>query len=161
MREWKRIRWGGKYYIHRSGMVISYFNGEYKIITQSVRKGYYAVWLSTVPGRSVPYPVHRLVAVHFKRNPKKLPIVNHLDHNRFNNDSSNLRWSTHSQNSKHSFLHGNREPTRTCKISDADVKNIRKLFASGLHTQRTIAEMHNISQGHVSDIVLRTKRNNI
>lgn len=45
--------------------------------------------------------VHILVAILFIPNPNNLPIVNHLDGNKSNNDVSNLVWSTHAENSQH------------------------------------------------------------
>jgi hypothetical protein len=48
-----------------------------------------SVWLS---GRSVPMPVHRMVALAFVDNPDDLPFVMHRDGNRTNNAVSNLQW---------------------------------------------------------------------
>ena len=49
------------------------------------------------------YLVHILVAETFISNPNKLPIVNHKDLNKTNNNITNLEWVTHSENSKHYF----------------------------------------------------------
>jgi len=42
--------------------------------------------------------VHVLVAVHYLRNPKRLPMVDHMDTDRRNNAVSNLMWSTGEDN---------------------------------------------------------------
>lgn len=44
------------------------------------------------------YYIHRLVAIAFITNPKKLPQVDHIDGNRSNSYASNLRWCTSKEN---------------------------------------------------------------
>lgn len=48
------------------------------------------------------YLIHRLVALAFLDNPQNLPQVDHRDENKKNNDVSNLRWVTSSENTRHS-----------------------------------------------------------
>lgn len=48
--------------------------------------------------------VHRLVAEAFLPNPNNLPIVDHIDGDRLNNDISNLRWVTEKENANNKHL---------------------------------------------------------
>lgn len=47
--------------------------------------------------------VHRLVAEAFIPNPDNLPIVNHEDLNKKNNNITNLKWVTESENTQHYY----------------------------------------------------------
>ena len=42
--------------------------------------------------------IHRLVALHFIKNPDNKPKVDHIDQNKQNNNKSNLRWATVREN---------------------------------------------------------------
>ena len=46
------------------------------------------------------YLVHRLVAETFLDNPENKPFVDHIDRDRHNNNVSNLRWVTSSENNR-------------------------------------------------------------
>lgn len=62
-------------------------------------KGYNTVGLCK-NGKEKKYHIHRLIAEHFIPNPDNLPVIDHIDGNRTNNEISNLRWATHQTNSQ-------------------------------------------------------------
>lgn len=49
----------------------------------------------SIDGQIKRYQISRLVANAFIPNPEHLPIVSHIDGDSFNNEASNLKWSTH------------------------------------------------------------------
>jgi hypothetical protein len=65
----------------------------------SKRYGYYSISLSKKQQYTY-YFVHRLVALHFIPNPNNFPIIDHIDRNKTNNISSNLRWTSYSVNNQ-------------------------------------------------------------
>ena len=46
-------------------------------------------------------PVHRIIALTFVQNPANLPVVNHKDGNKLNNDAENFEWTTFRRNTIH------------------------------------------------------------
>ncbi len=54
--------------------------------------------------------VHRLIAEAFIPNPSQKKTVNHIDGNRLNNDISNLEWLTQSENNRHAYRTGLKDP---------------------------------------------------
>lgn len=49
-------------------------------------------------GKKKMFYAHRLVAEAFLPNPNNLPVVNHIDGNKLNNNVANLEWTTYSDN---------------------------------------------------------------
>jgi len=105
MKKWKRIKindYKTNYEVSVSGEVRNIFNKDSNLV-QYTNKGYKFVYLYGIKNatnkrhRKKMY-VHRLVAIAFLKNPLNLPCVNHIDHNRSNNDLSNLEWVTDSDN---------------------------------------------------------------
>lgn len=68
-------------------------------------RGYLCVNLKA-HGKQAQKTIHRLVATAFIPNPDNLPVINHIDGNRGNNDISNLEWCTQLENMRHAFKTG-------------------------------------------------------
>jgi hypothetical protein len=67
--------------------------------------------------------VHRLVAISFIPNfDKEKNTVNHIDHNKLNNNINNLEWVTQKENIHHA-IENNLINNRTCKIIQYDMNN--------------------------------------
>jgi len=106
MEVWKKIKGFEDYQISNLGRVkrisnFKYCNKKYLdnyILNQYENgKGYYRVKLSN-NGVVKMYMVHRLIAENFINNPKNYKVVNHIDHNKKNNNIKNLEWCTQSYN---------------------------------------------------------------
>ena len=67
-------------------------------LKQIIRSKYLSVNLC-IGGKTKILSVHRLVALAFVQNPENKPEVDHIDGNKLNNHSANLRWVTSKENS--------------------------------------------------------------
>ena len=85
-----------KYLIYDDGRIWSKKYGKF-LIPQMTTDLYHRVGLYE-NGNYKKFLVHRLVALHYIPNPENKPEVDHKDHNRTNNQASNLRWVTTREN---------------------------------------------------------------
>ena len=85
----------GIYWINRLGVITNKNNLPLK--GGMNYKGYKIVGLSK-NGKQITYKIHRLLSIQYIPNPNNLPIVDHIDRVRTNNDLSNLRWVSASEN---------------------------------------------------------------
>ena len=81
-------------------------------------RGYYRVGLNYKN-----YSVHRLVAETFLDNPNNLKFVDHIDRDKSNNDSSNLRWVT-AQENLYNRRNANKIGKRACDMSKQEYRNM-------------------------------------
>ncbi len=82
---------------------------------------------------------HRLVALHFNRNPNKWTEVNHIDGNKLNNHYKNLEWSTRKLNQMH-MIHvlGHKQPSGTKHWSYGKpvAEHVKKLMSEAKKGER-------------------------
>ena len=85
-------------------------------------RGYLKVFLPAPDGKRKSRPVHRLVALAFVPNPAALPVVNHIDGNKLNNNADNLEWVTHQDNSIKSLAQKVREKKPIARVKGGKIK---------------------------------------
>lgn len=119
MEEWKDIKgYEGKYQISNRGRVKSLGNNKTrkeKILRPGKRNNYLFINLYK-NGKSKKYNIHRLVAEHFLPNPDNLPVINHKDENKLNNNVENLEWCTQEYNMNYGDVNKKRSKKLTKKI---------------------------------------------
>lgn len=75
-------------------------NGKYYKLSKFVDNiGYYQT-VFRINGKRIHVRIHRLIAETLVPNPNNLPMVNHIDSNKLNNNPSNLEWCTNSYNTQ-------------------------------------------------------------
>lgn len=107
MEVWLNVKDFSNYEVSSNGRVRNKKTG--KILKSELRKGYPRITLNK-NNISKPYSVHRLVADTFFDGDHSNMQVNHIDGNKENNFIGNLEWCTCSENIKHSYDIGLREP---------------------------------------------------
>jgi hypothetical protein len=103
------------------------------------------------------YYIHRLVAGAFINNPKDKPQVNHINGFKDDNSYSNLEWCTSKENLKHARELGLSNPigedAYRAKLTNEDVRNIKRLNSIGFLSQKLIAKKYGVTQSNISNIV--------
>lgn len=107
--------------------------------------------------RKVGFYVHRLVGDAFIPNPENLPTINHKNFDRSDNRVDNLEWCSYQGNNQHcrhfSKAQKRRQGVRGLTLSE--VEQMRALYTSGHHSQRSLSRLFGTSQKTVWGVVGR------
>lgn len=109
-------------------------------------RGYLKVHIP-IDGKSATKKAHRLVAQTFIHNPNMLPMVNHKDCNRKNNNVNNLEWCNNSYNQKYREEFGKALGRPVFAINLATLKILH--FCSQGEAGRIIG----VSKGHINAVI--------
>jgi Trp operon repressor len=115
--------------------------------------------------KSNKHMVHHLVLGAFIGLRPEHLVTRHLDGNRTNNNITNLKYGTHSENMKDKIKHGriagcfpknhknsSGSKNSMSKLTEVQVLNIKKLLRDKTITQRQIAQKYNVSFANISSI---------
>ena len=97
------------YEIDEDGNVYNVFSK--KFLKGSIGENGYKYYRLSKNNYKKMFYAHRLVAEYFLSNPDNLPVVNHKDGNKLNNNINNLEWVSYSDNTKHWYK--NKEKIQT------------------------------------------------
>ena len=153
---WKDILgYEGLYQISNLGDVRSLnynHTGEIKLLKQSTDKyGYKRVGLFK-NGKEKKYLIHRLVAMTFIPNPDNLPIINHKDEDKTNNNVNNLEWCTYEYNNNYG--------TRNERVSESMRGENNPLYGK-CHREETKKKMSEKMKGkNLKPILMYDKEGN-
>lgn len=89
----------GFYKVSNKGKVYSVKRNE--LLTPAIGNNRYYKVVLCKNGIKINKSVHRLVAEAFLPNPNSLPVINHKDENRLNNNVENLEWCTYEYNTNY------------------------------------------------------------
>lgn len=164
MTEWKPVvGWESGYLVSNEG-VVKTIGG--RILKQWPNSAGYPLVRLNKPRELC--RVHRLVAAAFLPNPDNLPVVNHIDHSRTNNNVNNLEWCTQSYNLEAArvagrmpvdYWRGKRSPN--AMLADAQVRLARNLYDGGGWSWEALAREFEVSKRCMGRLLKRETYNDI
>jgi len=157
---WKDIAgYENLYQVSNLGNVRSlHFNNTPKIQQLKPCKrnaGYFCVNLSK-EGKALKYNIHRLVAIAFIPNQENKKIINHIDGIKSHNLIDNLEWVTHAENEYHAQINklkASGEKHGMAKLTELQVRDIRKINSLGLFSRKQISEVYNMTPESIGNIL--------
>lgn len=170
MEEWKNvIGYEGLYEVSNKGNVRNVRRNTLLRLSKN-KYGYIQVWLYK-NGIRTGFNVHRLVAEVFLSNPDNLPMINHKDEDKTNNNVTNLEWCTAKYNVNYGHRTENAINTRVKNgYADPDFigfglneKEYMKEY-NRIYYERNIEKFNEYSkryyQEHKKDLYERNKERN-
>ena len=154
---WKQLR--NRYALSSAGRIASYKENiveDGKLLGGSLTTGYRTLNLHR-PGNKGTLYIHREIAKLFlgKASPKHKYVV-HINHNKLDNKTKNLKWATleemiqHQQDSPAKVAYKEKQANRTSglKLSSAQVKKIKDTLNSKSRkiTIKQLAEKYEVSE---------------
>lgn len=162
--EWRPVKgFEGRYLVSNYGKVFSLITGK-KIRTSTTSNGYPKAHLhlriDKGKYRERTIEMHRLVAEHYLVKTERDSEVSHIDHNKNNNRSDNLKWCRHRENVLHTIECGRHAHGERCgwaKLREADVINIIKMLQKKIKTMAELAREYNVMPSTINKIAWKQR----
>lgn len=165
MELWKEVLEFSGYYVSNTGKVktndFNHTGLERELSVFVTSRGYVAVNLmrNGIRRRKL---LHQLVSIAFIENKNNRRQVNHKNGIKTDNNVDNLEWCTSAENIQHAFRNGLNKASKGeshygCKISDEEVREIRKLRLFGMRL-KTISKLYGVRFTTISSICTKKAR---
>ncbi len=146
------------YYVTENGEIYRLWKTGFKKMKPYVNiRGYVHINLCT-NGKTQIFKIHRLVAECYLPNPNNLPLVEHKDDVKTNNNVSKLMWSTNNDNMKTAIKNNRIKKGQECynsKLTNEQIEFIRKNYIAR-HPEfgtRAFGRKFNVSNSLISRII--------
>jgi len=163
---WKTIKEAKNYQISNFGRVrclerkkgSHYKKEDYPIILKQrfCHKKYCNVTIRLDCGYRKTLKVHRLVGLHFIKNTKNLPQINHIDGVKRNNCVNNLEWICNGDNMRHSYKIGLRDDSSKGEKNGRSIltkKEVIYIYTNPDNlTVKELSNIYNISKSSIRRI---------
>lgn len=121
-----------------------------KFLAGSVKNTGYRMYNLTINGKKKDFSAHRLVAIHFIPNPNNLPVVNHIDGNKLNNNVTNLEWATQSENRQHAYDNNLQAKRQKQQKYEGDLENeVWKQFLDTSYYISNLGRIRNLKNNNL------------
>lgn len=147
-------------YAHRGRNCVRFWAGKIlKTTIRTVKSTPYEQFVWRENGRTTKTKGVHIVVCEAFHGPKPFQGAHaaHFDGNSLNNRAENLRWATAKENAADDLRLGKKLRGEQCynaKLTDADVREIRRLVAAG-ETHRHVAALFGVSIPSISPIIAR------
>lgn len=153
--EWRAVPTHAGYFVNALGQILG---PRGRVLRPMVQDKTGHLYVLTYKRRPRKLFVHRAVLMAFVGMPKPGQEGRHLDGNPDQNAAGNLAWGTRQQNSDDKQRHGTHpkgERSGTAKLTEADVREIRRLYGS--QSLRSLAARFGVSHTAIRRAALGIK----
>lgn len=166
---WKKIKNIEGYEISNFGKLKSFKKKVPFIMKLKIDKnGYISVLLTLDKNITKRLRVHRLVAENFLKEVKNKNEVNHIDGNKKNNYYKNLHWVNRSENNKHAYVSGLKNPAPSygekhglSTLKNYQIPKIKEMYANTNKSYREIGLVFKVSGSVIAKIIKGINYKNI